>query len=269
MELIELSHVEYERTFSGIPCSSAPLNLLAPFNSTKSLWIPQGGASKVLASAGCEKLAVEIFDFWNDNGNGRKLAVIVPSGTGTTAALLNHFIKEMEKAKKTSSCIKVVAFNCVGSAKYLNEQMKGLLLDKEEVEGEEDNINDNKNNEDDEEDRNDAFASLPEILRPIDKNQKQVSFGELDEGVLNVWKQLQDIDVNVDLLYGAPTWKVLLQHLSIPRTTNSASGGGGGADDGRRKQLAEHCIMVVNCGGLEGVASQLTRYQRAGFEVES
>jgi 1-aminocyclopropane-1-carboxylate deaminase/D-cysteine desulfhydrase-like pyridoxal-dependent ACC family enzyme len=64
-------------------------------------------------------------------------------------------------------------------------------------------------------------------------------------------------NVHLDLLYGAPSWTIMLRHW---RSTLSS-----GLDFDEKNPLAEREIMYIHSGGLEGVGSQLTRYKNKGL----
>ena len=99
IQIIELSHQEYSQMFESHfdDYGQPPISLLPPplqgRSSSKCLWVPQGGAFQS-AQIGVNHLAVEIFDYWKQYGNGRPLTVCVPGGTCTTAVLLHHGIKK-------------------------------------------------------------------------------------------------------------------------------------------------------------------------------
>ena len=93
---------------------------------------------------------------------------------------------------------------------------------------------------------------LPKILRPkanpkTNPKGKYYPFGQPNENILNTFNFMNNNDVYLDLLYGAPAWNVLLQHWH------------------ESDQLLGRQIMYVHSGGLEGISSQMTRYKQKGI----
>jgi len=80
----------------------------------KTILIRQGGADPV-AEAGIVKLAAEIL-VWSENIQLRKLSIIIPSGTGTTAFYLAKSLPQFQ----------VYTTALVGTDDYLREQMSQL-----------------------------------------------------------------------------------------------------------------------------------------------
>ena len=145
---------------------------------------------------------------------------------------------ELDNLRVTNSHrISVVAVPCVGDDDYLQRQMTSLSKAIGESE-----------------------KSVPEILRPkatfasgkSSKRNGYFVFGEPSSDLLNTFNKMKNEGVFVDLLYGAPTWTFLLQHLQ---------------DVNRNKMspLYGAQIMYLHSGGLEGISSQLTRYRHKGL----
>ena len=63
---------------------------------------------------------------------------------------------------------------------------------------------------------------------------------------LELWRELADAGLHVDLVYAPRAWDALLAAL-----------------DGAA--LAGRDVCYVHCGGVEGVATQLNRYRHAGL----
>lgn len=93
----------------------------------------------------------------------------------------------------------------------------------------------------------DDDGSLPYLIEPLYKK----AFGEPSLDILNTFRYLQnECGMFVDLLYGAPAWTTLLESQNWSN---------------RESPLANRQLIYINCGGLEGVASQLTRYKHKGM----
>jgi len=230
MELIEMSHDEYRNIFGGPSGGSSqpPADLDPPIltNGGKSLWVPQGGAFEA-AVLGIRSLAQEIVMFWEEDGEGA-LAVVVPSGTGTTAVLLQKEINHILNDKCLLPQIRVVAVPCVGDDEYLLRQMKSL----DKVTG--GNMKEN----------------IPDILRPlIGAQRKYFTFGEPHAVILDTYRNMKDrYGLHLDLIYGSPVWSIILPYLEM-------------GDKIIDCPLSGKQIMYLHCGGLEGISSQLTRYK--------
>jgi len=111
MQLIEVMHEEYRDVISslhsGLPNTSVQKR-------EGDLVLAQGGAD-FGAKEGVELLAKEIKE-WQLQRNSEKLAVITPSGTGTTAYFLATSLPE----------VTVITTPLIGSKEYLEEQMQYL-----------------------------------------------------------------------------------------------------------------------------------------------
>ena len=186
-------------------------------------------------------MAEEIVSFWNDEGKGMPLSVIVPGGTCTTAMLLSREINVLVKEKigteeseeDMNLDIEVVVVPCVGDATYAFRQMRAL------------DLSTGGNGRDD----------IPIILQPL-KRKGYFRFGEPDAKILETFTKMKDeYDVYLDLLYGAPAWNIILQHWEIAKYGSNSD----------KSPLKGRQIMYVHSGGLEGVSSQLTRYKHKGL----
>lgn len=237
-EIRTLPHDEYTRLFGGLHGGSslAPADLDPPLEG-KSLWVPQGGACSI-AKPGSDVLATEIIDYWSLHGKKMPLAVCVPGGTCTTALLLKKSIdsimKQRQKKKEETMDIRVVVIPCVGDDEYAMRQM--ISLDKA--------VGGDGNKE-----------SLPWILRPREdveygsarqRSRGYFTFGQPSKALLATYDEMNSENVSLDLLYGAPAWSLLIQNW---RSRESDC------------PIAGRQIMYIHTGGLEGVASQLTRYK--------
>jgi 1-aminocyclopropane-1-carboxylate deaminase len=219
MELVEVTPQEYNQIFGGDNSSGGPPRAppgLEPPVPGNSLFVPQGGAFEG-ALAGTRLLGQEIVDFWT---NDRPLAVCIPGGTCSTAALLHRAILQ---AKKPSQDIQVVVIPCVGDQGYAMRQMMSLTSHMSPDYG------------------------IPKVLSP-GRQADYFRFGEPHIRILETWRELQDEhQVDVDLLYGAPSWSILFRHWRTVSDPECA--------------IAGRQIMYVNTGGLEGISTQLLRYK--------
>ncbi|KAL3934044.1 MAG: hypothetical protein SGARI_003558, partial [Bacillariaceae sp.] len=110
---------------------------------------------------------------------------------------------------------------------------------------------------------------IPTILPPspeqdddvLESSQKYFVFAQPNQEVLETFQLLQDEhNLVVDLVYGAPSFAILLRHL--------------------KEETEKQCldvlfdpfhpfsgreIMYIHSGGLEGINSQLLRYKYAGM----
>jgi 1-aminocyclopropane-1-carboxylate deaminase len=243
MEIRTLSPDEYNDLFGGMHGGSvlAPADLDPP-DPGRSLWVPQGGACGI-ARPGSDALAGEIVDFWSANGRGMPLAVCVPGGTCTTALLLHRSIDsilERRRAEKRESLdIRVVVIPCVGDDEYAMRQMMSLNRSVGEKKG--------------------RGEDMPWVLKPRTdieygsarrRSKGYFTFGEPAKAIIQTFDEMNEHGLFLDLLYGAPALSLLLQHW-----TSRASD----------CPIAGRQVMYVHSGGLEGIASQLTRYKHKGL----
>jgi 1-aminocyclopropane-1-carboxylate deaminase/D-cysteine desulfhydrase-like pyridoxal-dependent ACC family enzyme len=259
MRLVELPPAQYEelatatedgdRGSSSGPSSgpSSPFPT-APFPAPHPgcLFVPQGGASG-LSKLGCEHLAEEIVAWWSEtaapepDGRLAPLAVVLPSGTGSTAYYVHEALAAMCSPSSSSSsssssspaaaAVSVLAVPCVGDRAYLKKQMRSLS----------------------------GGRSIPTVLGSRAKR----AFGKPSPELVETWKELrEEADLYVDLLYGASAWAQLLEGFENVGDWASDDG----ADEPRRRHpLDGRTVLYVHSGGLEGVATQLTRYKHAGL----
>ena len=240
MDIRTLSHDKYDNLFGGLHGGSvmAPADLDPPLPG-RSLWIPQGGACSI-AQPGSDMLAREIVDFWSTNGKGMPLSVCLPGGTCTTALLLHRSIdsilKQWRKEEKYVLDIRVVVIPCVGDDEYAMRQMTSL---NKSISGEKGRGED-----------------MPWILkRGMDGSARRRSagyftFGEPSKAIIDTFDEMnKEYGLFLDLLYGAPAFNLLLQHWTLRDAC----------------PIAGRQIMYIHSGGLEGVASQLTRYKHKGL----
>jgi 1-aminocyclopropane-1-carboxylate deaminase len=244
------------------------------------MWVPQGGANAD-AEQGVQLLAEEIMQYWTthqqqqqqqqqppqdaaSSSSANRLTVVVPAGTGTTAAFLSRHLKRLCAAANSSgnssgssdstADIAVIAVPCVGDAPYLHRQMLRVLADTSNSSSSSSSSSNSSGSSTSSTSSSSsssssrksasttaaAEAELPVVLEGSFKQQ----FGEPRAALLDVWRELQDADLFVDLLYGVRAWEVLFEQWS------------------RQELLQEDStLMYVHCGGLEGVSSQLTRYK--------
>lgn len=193
-------------------------------------------------------LAQEIASFWSEEGRGRPLTVCVPGGTCSTALLLHREIQRLQTNNGLD--IRVVVVPCVGDDGYARRQMMALNLETG-ASGKE--------------------SEIPTVLLPSPdtnsyfgqqgkKRGGYFHFGEPDAAILKTARTMEDdCDVHLDLLYGAPSWTVMLRHWRTTLSHDAAT------SFDERNPLAGREVMYVHSGGLEGVASQLTRYRYKGL----
>lgn len=205
--------------------------------------MPQGGACS-LAQPGSDNLAREIIDYWAANGKNMPLAICVPGGTCTTALLLHRSINQImaERVKhaelESPLDIRVVVIPCVGDDEYALRQMRSLDKSMGGL---------------------GRLEDVPDVLRPRSdveygsarrRSGGYFTFGEPAKTILQCFDEMNEAGLFLDLLYGAPAWSLLLQHwrsrdLDCP--------------------IAGRQVMYVHSGGLEGIASQMTRYKHKGL----
>jgi 1-aminocyclopropane-1-carboxylate deaminase len=245
MELIELSNKEYEAFFGSESGgkAEAPIGLHPPIPN-KSLWIPQGCACAVAVPGG-KILASEIVGFWQAQGRGQPLSVFLPGGTCATALILHQEIQKLLDSPQNSMDIKVVVIPCVGDDVYARRQMMALSLHNG-GEG--------------------LYSELPTVLPPAapsspyfgqaSKNCTYFPFGKPDVALLETFREMNNKNgVVLDLLYGSPAWTVLLRHWR-PSSCEDFS---------ITNPFVGREIMYVHSGGLEGITSQLMRYNHVGL----
>jgi 1-aminocyclopropane-1-carboxylate deaminase len=196
-----------------------------------------------MAQAGTELLAKEIVSFWKNRGKGKPLSVCVPGGTCSTAVLLHRSIQKLLEASPDKLDIAVVVIPCVGDDAYARRQMMGLNTQ-----------------------TGGSTGDIPAILAPspyesyfgLPKRNGYYNFGEPDASILETFRELRDEhEVVLDLIYGAPSWTIMLRHWRTEAET--------GSPFDPSAPLAGREVMYVHSGGLEGISSQLLRYRHKGL----
>lgn len=99
-----------------------------------------------------------------------------------------------------------------------------------------------------------SLGVFPHILdRPLPPTEPKFRFGTPSLREWNLWSELRRAGLFLDLIYAPHTWDVLLRSLEAEEESL--------LDD-------DSDILYLHCGGVEGVATQLTRYRREGFRLE-
>jgi len=216
-EIRTLSVAEYQDLFGGLGAiSGAPPGLPLP---PGALWVPQGGASAE-AEPGLIRLADEIYAQVEASSElaGGPVNVVVASGSGATALFLARHLHPHG--------IGVTAVPCVMRGGAFLRQMERL----DEMTG--------------------SHGILPSIL----EGKEHIPFGQPSPLLLDAWTEMKQIGLYVDLLYGARTWQVLLEHWDAGSMPPSLGPGTN--------------VLYYHCGGIEGVSTQLNRYKHAGLVSE-
>lgn len=223
MELKEVSN--YKEVFdNNYNLSIPPAGLPPPGDDDgnhSSIWIPQGGAACGVARAGAKHLAHEIVEYWQQQKkrNSLPLSIILPGGTCTTAVLLNEALQTLLALPEYQQLdVTVTVVPCVGDAVYATRQMKGTTLS--------------------------LSSSLPHVLAPsINGRSSYFAFARPDPEILSAHNSIQEqTGIPLDLLYGSPTWAILLRHW--------------------KHLYPSRQLMYVHSGGyFEGNDTQLKRYQ--------
>jgi 1-aminocyclopropane-1-carboxylate deaminase len=250
MEIVELSHKEYQNLFGGEWGGSAepPIGLVPPIQTRSSLWVPQGGACE-MAVEGANRLAEEIVSFWQKEGNNKPLTVVLPGGTCTTALLVHHALSAFKLEHDDDDDdddnidIQVIVVPCVGDAAYAQRQMMALSA---YIGASADDIPD-------------ILAPYPETLE-TERNIKReyFAFGEPHQKILEVFNLVKDeYGLVLDLVYGAPAWTILMRHFDVTLSADLTFD--------PRNPIAGRDIMYIHSGGLEGINTQLLRYKYKGL----
>jgi len=207
-------------------------------------YIPRGGAT-VDASAGLRRIAFSIAEFHRKkcpDGAG----VLLASGTGTTALFLQHWLPDN---------IDVFCVPCVGTTKHLNEQFDSIVVSASETE-------------------KSIFPSrFPFVLDRDKSSVADFPFGQPNKRLVETYLEgLETADLELDLLYGAPTWQ-----MAFADGNSSGAKKSGGVWRRRRQNWRGEeeekgevrsfpsDLLYVHCGGLEGNPTQLNRYMRLGL----
>jgi 1-aminocyclopropane-1-carboxylate deaminase/D-cysteine desulfhydrase-like pyridoxal-dependent ACC family enzyme len=95
-----------------------------------------------------------------------------------------------------------------------------------------------------------SLSVFPSILEyQATTTQQPHVFGKPDPHLLSLWQQFKDThNLELDLLYGPHTWRVLLSPENWQRLGEKHS-----------------AVLYIHTGGLEGVESQLARYRYLGL----
>jgi 1-aminocyclopropane-1-carboxylate deaminase len=200
-----------------------------------------------MAQAGMQILANEIVSYWLQYGNNRPLAVSIPGGTCTTGVLLHHAIKQEQQLNPSSLDIEVVVIPCVGDASYAKRQMKFLCHCLQYPVDDIPTILNSIPNYDD------------DLTKPKDK-QAYFAFGQPNPLLLETYRaMLDEHNIPLDLLYGAPSWAVLKSYLHRSQQEIKIFNQNTGIPFAKKE------LMYVHSGGVEGNASQLWRYKHRGI----
>ena len=266
MELQELSRAQYQ-DFFGNGAPSPPYSLLPPPSLTSPpLWVPQGAACSI-AIPGAKQLAMEIIHFWQDQLRKQfnsettpiSLAVCIPAGTCTTATFTSlELHRLLQQQQSPIMDIQVVIIPCIGDAVYAEKQMMDLFQQYKSFYQDDSNAEEWCREE-----------HLPKILEPISKyaTKKKFIFGEPCKELWDTYCEMKEQhDIHIDLLYGAPAWNILLQHISkLQQDIVFSNNDNEDNEEENTSPIDGRRIMYVHSGGLEGIASQMTRYVHKGI----
>lgn len=153
------------------------------------------------------------------------LQVCFASGTGATALFAARHV-----ARHNLTLLDIVALPCVGT----EADLLAMMIDLDRQTG--------------------SHGHLPIILSD---GRKRV-FAKPTEHHLRVWREVQAATgVLFDLVYAPRAWEQLKHSVetSDPRLWGDPGGDGAGACG----------VLYYHCGGVEGNASQLRRYERLGL----
>jgi hypothetical protein len=233
-----------------------------------------------MALQGTWELADEILSFWLDKGKGRPLTVCIPGGTCSTAALVSSAIYDLLNTRtgritnsqisnggdnRTDIDIRVVVIPCVGDEKYALRQMTALLSANIQTGDNTSTSGDNAS----------LSARIPTVLPPTAGTTRYFGqanhgkedffrFGEPHIDILSTFREMEEqYEVVLDLLYGAPSWTMLLRHFRTQPPSRDERGKDATFDP--KAPLAGREIMYVHSGGLDGIVSQLNRYLYKGL----
>lgn len=221
-----------------------------------------------MAIRGASELAQEIVDYWAKQGKGRPLTVCIPGGTCSTAVLVNAALRDIlgtnntnnHSPQKETMDIRVCVIPCVGNEKYARNQMMSLSLStssSSSLTGGESLVDQIPT----------VLPSVPVVPRYFGQSSSAIptgyfQFGEPNADVLATFREMEQYGVVLDLLYGAPSWTILLRHLRTEVSSPEA------LVFDPQAPLAGREIMYVHSGGLEGINSQLMRYKYKGLVEE-
>ena len=198
MELLEVKHDEYRDVVRSL---YTPLPDTRIDYKDNDLLLAQGGAD-LGAKEGILVLVKEIA-LWQQKSKIKKLTVVTPSGTGTTAFFLAHALADAT----------VVTTPLIGSKVYLLEQMQSL-------------------------------GEIPKNLTILE-TEKKYHFGKCYDEYLDVYKEMMNQGIVIDLLY-APKMLIALRE---------------------KFGLIEGDVLYVHSGGVQGNHSMLERYTNKGLNI--
>ena len=194
----------------------------------RSLFVPQGGAFAG-AQAGVSQLGDEILAWWHARcDSSRRLEVFVAAGTGTTALMLaRHFARHCPEA---TSQVHVVAVPCVGGENVLTAQIDALARTLPELETS----------------KHASLVTKPFIVPAPELASR--TFAAPCAHVARAWVEMLELGITADLIYAPVGW------LALRRRAAEL--------DAQQCHEGNVDIMFLNCGGWDGVWSQLERYER-------
>jgi len=201
--------------------------------------VPQG-ISNELAREGCYKLAEEVYEYSLGLELGVEIQFLVACGTGVLALYVSQRLNEL-----CGNRIQVVAVPVVGDSEMLRDEWNEMNGTHARIEG--------KDGDADEVCviLSDAVSGKQWTVKMLESPNK-FRFAQPCESVYTIWNELKTVsNLELDLIYGATTWTILLQkHQAF--SNNSVP------DHHRQDPI----ILYYHCGGLEGNASQISRYKR-------
>lgn len=167
---------------------------------------------------------------------------------------MNCAIQDILRHEENSSLdIRVVVIPCVGDENYARRQMLSVAS----------NFC-----------RDASLDTIPIVLPPAPdrpqyfgqarRSDSYFAFGEPDVEILYIFQEMkEEIGVVLDLIYGAPSWTLLLRHFRTDRLKADSKNDRLPFDPGA--PIAGREIMYVHTGGLEAINSQMMRYQYKGL----
>ena len=211
-------------------------------------WIPQGGAMAD-AKSGVDILGAEIEKFLLHNQwslKTWKCHVFVESGTGVTALLLHQYFKrklqevDSSKSENFPFVVEVTAVSCVMSPVNLLRNMAEFYYYNMGVPI--DNFQRSRDLP--------SVLSYPSHITDCDA----VPFGTPCSEHLKIWNELNSTSgIEFDLLYAPKAFQQIYRYWDGKmELLNSFRDDMGGKDD---------IVIYLHCGGVEGNASQLSRYK--------
>ena len=148
------------------------------------IYIPRGGASED-AEVGIKQLAIEINDYFSrlcTTCDKHQIAVLVPSGTGTTAYFLQKHLHLLSQDQPFSYQVYTTPAATTGNV--LLDDINRLFQPK-------------------------CREHMPRIL----ETSNLIRFAEPKRELLSVYRLLKDNKgVEIDIIYGAKMWKAMFEH---------------------------------------------------------